>query len=128
MKQIESDMGGRSVKHKKRNIRKWVVIIFVLVVMIFFSTRGMNEKVPVSEQAYIDTVLSQITTQSQMTDVVHLLGEPSKNMGLKTNWWVEIKGKQSRVTVYFSETTGCATEIILSGGPGRFYYRKAIES
>ena len=87
---------------------------------------GMDSEVPAEEQKYIDEVLSKITKDSSKEDVIELLGTPSRDSGLKVNWWVTINGQESRVGVYFS-LSGNANRINLDGGPGRFYYRTDLD-
>ena len=86
---------------------------------------GMNDEVPPEEQKYIDSVLSRISTETTREDVISLLGTPYRDLGGKVNWWIEIDGQKSRVGVYFSHE-GKATEIVLDGGTGRYYYRKDL--
>lgn len=86
----------------------------------------MNGQIPTEEQEYIDTVLIQITSESTLEEVIEILGEPYKNIGLKVNWIVTINERKSRIGVYFSSETGKATTINLDGGVGKFYYRKDV--
>ena len=110
----------------KRKIIKWITIIIVFGVIISISIKGMNEEIPVEEQEYINEVLKQITTDSTKDDVIKLLGEPSRDLGLKVNWEVNINGNISRVGVYFDIKTEKVESIVLDGGKGRFYYREDL--
>jgi hypothetical protein len=40
--------------------------------------------------------------------------------------WVKLGGKKDRVGVFF-DTAGLATDVVLDGGPGRFYYRRPVK-
>ena len=105
------------------------ILAVPLLIMIIVTTggfTGMNDTIPTDEQGYIDTVLSQITTETTIEGAVDLLGTPDRNLGLKVNWLVTIAERNSRVGVYFS-VSGKANDIVLDGGPGRFYYRKSLE-
>ncbi len=105
--------------------------IFITVLIFAGSITGMiagtNEAIPKEEQNYIDTVLSQITTETTKEDAIVILGKPDRDLFAKTNWWVNIGGRNSRIGIYFSIATGTANEIVLDGGTGRFYYRKTLE-
>ena len=88
---------------------------------------GMNDKVPEAEQEYIDKVLSKITKTSTKEEVIKLLGEPSRDLGWKLNWWVKIDNKDSRVGVFFTSEGNAIEKIVLDGGIGRFYYCKELK-
>jgi len=88
---------------------------------------GMNDKVPEAEQEYIDKVLSKITKNSTKEEVLKLLGEPSRDLGWKLNWWVKIDNKDSRVGVFFTSKDGAIEKVVLDGGMGRFYYCKELK-
>ncbi len=77
------------------------------------------------EQEYCLRVLWQIKPDWTKAQVTQLLGSPSRDMGLKTNWWVILGNKKDRVGVYFT-TSGLASEVVLDGGPGRFYYHRPV--
>ncbi|MDF2545778.1 MAG: hypothetical protein K0R93_676 [Anaerosolibacter sp.] len=115
------------ITKKKFNIIKWIAGVGILAVMFIVFTQGMSEEMPAEEKVFLDEVLSQITQHSTRTDVTNILGEPSRDMGLKVNWIVTIEGNEDRIGVYFSPTTGKATRINFDGGPGRFYYRRDFE-
>lgn len=86
---------------------------------------GMNDPVPDKEQEYIDNILSQITKDTTKNELIELLGEPSRDLGFKINWWIEIEEKKSRVGVFIKNNQ--IKQVVLDGGPGRFYYSKDIE-
>ena len=88
----------------------------------------MNEEIPLEEKVYLDNVLSKITPDSSKTDVIKLLGYPSRDNELKVNWEVIINGNRNRIGMFFSSKTGKATRIDFDGGIGRFYYRKNLEN
>ena len=90
-------------------------------------TSGMDDEIPAEEQEYIDSILSQITSETTKEEAISLLGEPDRDLELKVNWWVNIASRDSRVGIYFSASTNKATEIVLDGGVGRFYYREKLE-
>jgi len=88
---------------------------------------GMDDSVPEAEQEYIDKVLSKITKNSTKEEVIKLLGEPSRDLGWKLNWWVKINDKNSRVGVFFTSEGGAVEKVVLDGGMGRFYYCKELK-
>jgi len=116
---------------KKLNI----IVILPMILFLIFSflplTAGsvvwIDETIPAEEQHYIDTILSQITTESSKDEAIELLGKPDRDLIAKVNWWVSIDGRDSRVGIYFSPSTGKANEIVLDGGIGSFYFRKSLE-
>lgn len=117
------------LKIQKFGSIKWSTILFALVLMfIAFSllSRGMSKKIPPAEQQYINKVLDKINAESSKENVIALLGDPDRDLGLKVNWWVTIDRNKDRIGVYFSSTTGKATRVNLDGGTGRFYYRKDL--
>jgi hypothetical protein len=77
---------------------------------------GENDDIPAEEQNYIDTVLSQITSETTKEEAIGLFGKPSRDLVLKVNWWVSIDSRNSGVGIFFSETNGKAEEIVLDGG------------
>jgi hypothetical protein len=101
-------------------------LVFLVLIFANVVINGGSDEIPPEEQWYIDTVLSQITSETTKEEVIELLGKPSRDLALKLNWWVSIANRKSRVGVYFSSTTGKAQEIVLDGGGGRFYYRKTL--
>jgi len=88
---------------------------------------GMDDNVPEAEQEYIDKILSKITKNSTKEEVITLLGEPSRDLGWKLNWWVKINDKNSRVGVFFTSEGGVLEKVVLDGGMGRFYYCKELK-
>ncbi|GKX29218.1 hypothetical protein SH1V18_16980 [Vallitalea longa] len=105
---------------KNKKIYKWMIIGIIMLSVIVYSIRGMNSKIPLEEQSYIDTVLLQIDADTTRDDVMDILGKPSKSLGNKVDWNVIINGKRITISVYFSH--GNATRINFDGGVGRFYY------
>lgn len=77
------------------------------------------------EREFCTNVLWQIRDDWSKDRVVHLLGTPSRDLGLKVNWWVTLDGKPIRVGVYFT-LSGLAEQVVLDGGPDRFYYRRPV--
>ncbi len=77
------------------------------------------------EREFCENILWQINSSSTERDVLALLGQPSRDRKYKKNWWVELGGKRDRVGVYFN-LQGFATEVVLDGGIGRFYYRRKV--
>jgi hypothetical protein len=126
----------KSSKAKHPAIRKaaliagWIPLAtFAIILSVGMISGGINvenDDIPAEEQLYIDTVLSQITSETTKEEAIELLGKPSRDLVLKVNWWVSIDGRNSRIGVYFSSATGKAEDVILDGGWGRFYYRKAL--
>lgn len=112
---------------KKLKIFKWIFFIGVLFIMFICFSQGMDKEMPPAETEYLKNVLSKITANSTKDDVINILGQPSRDLGLKVNWVVTIHGKKSRIGVYFSVTTGRATTINFDGGTGRFYFRKDLK-
>lgn len=78
------------------------------------------------EREFCLTVLSQITSSSTKSEVLQLLGSPSRDLGLKTNWWIRLGDRRDRIGVYF-DTSKNATGVVLDGGPGRFYYTRDLD-
>lgn len=115
------------LKGKGRRIIRCGIISIIFFIAFGFFSIGMNEEIPPSEKDYINTVLVKITADSNKEDVIRLLGEPDRDLGLKVNWWVNINGNNNRIGVYFSSTTGKATGINFDGGRGRFYYTKDLK-
>lgn len=111
---------------KKKKIVKWVIAIVALISIVNISTKGMNDEIPVDEQEYIDDLLGRISVNSSKTDVIEILGNPTKDLGLKINWKIDINGEVTRVVVYFNVVTGNAKSIAFDGGPGRYYYGKDL--
>jgi hypothetical protein len=90
-------------------------------------SKGMDKEIPPAERQYINEVLNKITADSSKEDIITLLGDPTRDLGLKVNWMVTINGNEDRIVVYFSGTTGKATGISFDVGTGRFYYRKDLD-
>ena len=79
-----------------------------------------------AERDFCEQVLARILPTSSGKDVVEVLGEPDRDLMLKKNWWVKLDGKRDRVGVFF-DMAGLATDVVLDGGPGRFYYRRPVK-
>ena len=78
------------------------------------------------ERDFCEQVLARILPTSNGKHVVEVLGKPDRDLMLKKNWWVKLGGKRDRVGVFF-DTAGLATDVVLDGGPGRFYYRRPVK-
>ncbi|HYE80804.1 MAG TPA: hypothetical protein VEG39_01420 [Clostridia bacterium] len=111
---------------KRYKTTKWLIVIAALVIAFVFYSQGMSKEMPEAEKEYLDSVLSKITSESTRQDVIALLGEPDRDLGMKVNWMVLIDGNESRIGVYFDATTGKATRVNFDGGTGRFYYRREL--
>ena len=103
-----------------------IIAVILVLVLIKIISSGMDKPMPEAENKYLNDVLSEINSNSSREEVIKLLGEPSRDMDLKVNWWVTLNGQKSRVGVYFSASDKKATEISFDGGMGRFYYRKDL--
>jgi hypothetical protein len=103
-----------------------LVSVILLAIVLFDARNGLITEVPPAEQMYIDSVLSQITSQTTKAEAIELLGEPDRDLFFKVNWWVSIEDERSRIGIIFSPKTGFAAEIILDGGVERFYYSKEL--
>ena len=79
-----------------------------------------------AERDFCEQVLARILPTSSGKDVVEVLGEPDRDLMVKKNWWVKLDGKRDRVGVFF-DMAGLATNVVLDGGPGRFYYRRPVK-
>jgi hypothetical protein len=109
------------------------LIVIVLTAMDFFNTAGdvknpetQLAKMLPAERDFCLKTLWQIDSSSNERDVLALLGAPKRSLKLKKNWHVSLDGKIDRVGVYFG-TDGLATQVVLDGGPGRFYYRRSVK-
>lgn len=108
------------------------VAVFVLTVVDFFITPGdvdnpdaqLAQMLP-AERAFCEETLWRIDSHSNQRDVLALLGAPERSLPHKKNWFVKLDGKKDRVGVYFT-LEGYADEVVLDGGPGRFYYRRSV--
>ncbi len=79
-----------------------------------------------SEREFCIKTLWQINTSSNERDVLALLGPPSRSLKYKKNWYITLDGKMDRIGVYLG-TDNYATQVVLDGGPGRFYYRRNVK-
>ena len=111
-----------------------VFLLIVIFTLLDFMNRvediddlqtQLNAMLP-NEREFCLDVLGQIDALSTERDVLALLGDPSRSLKLKKNWWVNIDGKKDRIGVYF-DLQGYATQVIFDGGFNRFYYSRNIE-
>lgn len=116
------------VKISKSRLTTAFIVFIALGFLVYFSTRGMFgspeeqlARMEPAEREFCLTVLSQITASTTKDEVLQLLGNPSRDLGLKTNWWIRLGDRKDRIGVYF-DTSKNATQVVLDGGPGRFYY------
>ena len=120
-----------------KKIFMWLISVIVILtitftIMDFINISGdtgnpddqLARMLP-HERQFCDQVLSQIDSSSTERDVLALLGKPSRSLKFKKNWWIKLDEKNDRVGVYFN-TSGFATEVVLDGGTGRFYYRRKV--
>lgn len=109
-----------------------IVLTFVFTILDFRNTAGdtgdpdsqLARMLP-PEREFCEQVLWKIDSSSTERDVIALLGKPSRSLKFKKNWWVKFGENKDRVGVYFN-TAGLATEVVLDGGTGRFYYRRKV--
>lgn len=126
--------GSASLKKTKEKHPGFVKMIRVvgciplifLGIAVFDALNGFNPYIPPEERQYIDSVLSHVTAETTKAESIELLGTPSRDLLVRVNWWVSIAGRKSRIGISFSGDTGLAEEIVLDGGPGRFYYTKDL--
>ena len=109
-----------------------VFIVILLTVIDYLNTVAGGDdpqtqlsKMLPAEREFCEKVLWQIDSSSTERDVLALLGNPSRSLKFKKNWWVVLDGKKDRVGVYFTPK-GFAYEVVLDGGFGRFYYRRKV--
>ncbi len=86
-----------------------------------------DESIPPEEQAYISSLLSSITKDTTKADALEILPQPDSETDTKLSWAVDIDGRQSRVGISFSISTGKAYEFVLDGGVGKFYFRTELK-
>ena len=123
---------------KMKKILKWIIPAVVILtiaftILDFMNTAGdtgdpdaqLASMLP-GERQYCEQVLWQIDSSSTERDVLALLGSPSRSLKYKKNWWVQLDGKRDRVGVFFN-TSGFATDVVLDGGSGRFYYKRDVK-
>ncbi len=121
----------------KRNLFRLLTIVALLIIVLtildFINTAGdVNNpdaqlaKMLPAEREFCQNILWQINSLSTERDVLALLGPPAKSLKLKKNWNVTLDGKTDRVGIYF-DTNGYATQVLLDGGMGRFYYRRDVK-
>lgn len=115
-----------SIKTNRRFKLKYLIPIILVIILVAYSNIGSNDEMSPEESQYRDELLKVITINSTKKELVNYLGEPVKDIGLKTTWSVCINEYKDRLTVYFS-SDGKANELILDGGSGRFYYRKKLK-
>ena len=121
-----------------KKILKWIIPAVVILTVLFTildfvntvgDTGGPDAQLASmlpGERQFCERVLWQIDSSSTKRDVLALLGKPSRGLKFKKNWWVELDGKKDRIGVFFN-TSGFATDVVLDGGPGRFYYTRAVK-
>ncbi len=110
-----------------------LIAIAGLTIYDFFNTSGDVDKPDLqlarmspAERNFCLKLLRQIDPSSTERDVLAILGAPSRSLEYKKNWWVTLDGRQERVGVMFN-SSGFAEEVVLDGGPGRFYYRRKVK-
>ncbi|MBN1973630.1 MAG: hypothetical protein JW787_08315 [Sedimentisphaerales bacterium] len=108
------------------------LIVVVLTAMDFLNNAGdvknpedQLAKMLPAERDFCQQILWQIDSGSNERDVLALLGPPARSLKLKKIWHVKLDGKADRVSVYFG-IDGLATQVVLDGGFGRFYYRRSV--
>ena len=121
-----------------RKLIWWVLIVAPfaiagLTVFDFFNTAGDIDRPDLQlarmgpeERAFCEKTLWQIDSSCTERDVVAILGVPSRSLKYKKNWWVKLDGRQDRAGVWF-DASGFAQDVVLDGGPGRFYYRRKVK-
>ena len=109
------------------------ILIFGLTLYDFFNTAGDIDKPDLqlarmspAERNFCLKRLWQIDSSSTERDVLAILGAPSRSLKYKKNWWLSLDGRRDRAGVLF-DSLGFAVEVILDGGPGRFYYRRDVK-
>jgi hypothetical protein len=123
------------VLRMREKLKTWLIVAGCLLctgVLVAVSVRGMGgsteeqlDKMTHEERQFCLQSLWQITTNSTRSDVIRMLGSPSRDLGLKVNWWVKLGQERSRVGVFFT-AAGYADEVVLDGGSGRFYYCRSV--
>ena len=118
-----------------KNLKTFLIVascVLGVVALVAFSVRGMGgspqeqlKKMTPEEREFCLQELWQITTNSTRSEVLQMLGSPSRDLGMKVNWWIKLGQNKSRVGVYFT-TAGRADQVVLDGGPGRFYYCRDV--
>jgi len=81
-------------------------------------------KMEFKEREYLINKLGKIRKGMSRDEVVKLLGPPSRDLPQKVNWWVHPDKKDIRAGVYFWNNR--ATDVVLDGGTGSFYYRQKL--
>jgi hypothetical protein len=121
-----------------RNWIRWALILAPILIIgltayDLFNTAGDVDKPDLqlarmspAERDFCLTMLWQIDSSSTERDVLAILGAPSRSVKYKKNWWLTLDGRQDRAGVMF-DSSGFAEEVILDGGPGRFYYRRYVK-
>jgi len=82
------------------------------------------QKMTKKEKEYLLNKLSEIKKDMTREEVIEILGTPSRNLPQKVNWWVQSDQKKIRAGVYFGDNK--ATDVVLDGGQGSFYYRQKL--
>jgi hypothetical protein len=121
-----------------KRVRRWILPAILVTAAAFGLVYVVGTAVNVddpeaqlaamlpAERDFCEQVLARILPKSNGKHVVEVLGNPDRDLMLKKNWWVKLGGKRDRVGVFF-DTAGLATDVVLDGGPGRFYYRRPVK-
>lgn len=82
------------------------------------------QKMTEKEKEYLFDELNKIKKDMTRNEVIKILGTPDRNLPQKANWWVQPDQKKIRVGIYFWNDK--ATDVVLDGGWGSFYYRQKL--
>jgi hypothetical protein len=121
-----------------RKLIRWALIaapfaIAGLTVIDFFNAAGDLDRPDLQlarmgpeERDFCEKTLWQIESSCTEGDVLAVLGAPSRSLKFKKDWWVKLDGRQVQAGVWF-DASGFAADVVLDGGPGRFYYRRKVK-
>jgi hypothetical protein len=136
---VTGDPLSRKGKGSNMNIRKitCMFIAALLFASIAYAESFKLHKVRVSEENiveikkmtlkekdYLVNKLGKIRKSMSRNEVFAILGPPSRDLPQKANWWVRPDRKNIRAGVYFMDNQ--ASEVVLDGGAGSFYYRQKL--